>query len=529
MRHTMLAMAWLLCPAGLLAAPVPSGQSPGAKPISEARLQAAARDYGQHLTQILELIESNYVRPVNRAELVERALAGLYEAAGAPVPDTLRADIKKAAPRFDALATRTRQSLGLVEGLHGRKALIASCRAMMRVLDPFCTVVTGEEAATLTGFDQRYGLGLDLVDKVGPGPLIIKAVVPGGPAQQAGLQAGDQIVLVNDKETGSLSADDALRLLNGARLGSGPDGLPPPLPAPGAPASPDTVSTPVRLAIRSRGARETRQITVVRDYFEPESVQGVTRHADNSWDYWLDRKKHIAHIRIVTLAKHTADELERVLTRLDGDDLHGLILDLRWCPGGYLDSATGAAGLFLESGIIARTTGRSEREMVYQAQGSTAHKFLHFPMVVLVNAETTGGGELIAAALQDHKRAAVAGQRTRGKGSIQMPAPMNLATEAGHVESIELKLTTGTFLRPSGKGLNRFADSKPTDDWGVRPDPKLETRVSPELSLRLREWWNEQAVRPGSSTKALPLDDPEEDPQRQAALKALVRIMAEKK
>jgi len=529
MRRTLFAVVCLLSPAPLLAAPVPAGQSPAARPITEAHLQAAASGYQQHLSQILDTIEATYVRPVHRADLVEAALAGLYEAAGVPVPDTLKTDIKKATTpgAFDQLAIRTRVSLGIVEGLHGRKALIASCRAMMRSLDPFCTVVTGEEAATATGFDQNFGLGIDLVEKAGPGPLVIKAVVPGGPAQRAGLQGGDQIILVNDKETRTLSPEQALRLLNGAQAVAGADILPPP---PGLSGSAVTTPTPVHLAVRSAGAREERKVTLVRDFFEPETVQGVTRRDDNSWDYWIDRKKHIAHVRIVTLARHTADELERVLTRLDGDDgLRGLILDLRWCPGGYLTSATGAAGLFLEGGIIARTTGRTEREMVYQAQGSAARKFLHFPVVVLVNGDTTGGGELIAAALQDHKRAVVAGQRTRGKGSIQTPLPLSLQTEGGRFEMLELKLTNGTFLRPSGKSLNRFADSKPTDDWGVRPDPKLETRVSPELSRRLKEWWREQSLRPGASNKALPLDDPEEDPQRQAALKALLRIVVEKK
>src|SRR5207253_430929 len=99
----------------------------------------------------------------------------------------------------------------------------------------------------------------------------------------------------------------------------------------------------------------------------------------------------------------------------------------------------------------------------------------------------------------------------------------------GRMEVLEMKLTSGTFLRPSGKNLNRFADSKPSDDWGVRPDPRLEFRTSADLSRQLKQLWQEQALRPGASSRALPLDDPECDPQRQAALKALVRIMAGKK
>ena len=146
---------------------------------------------------------------------------------------------------------------------------------------------------------------------------------------------------------------------------------------------------------------------------------------------------------------------------------------------------------------------------------------------MLVNAETSGGGELIAAALQDHKRAVVAGQRTRGKGSIQTPLPLSLPTETGRFEMLELKLTSGTFLRPSGKSLNRFADSKPADDWGVRPDPSWSPPVAPS-GPAAQGLVAQQALRPGTSTRVLPLDDPEQDPQRQAALKALLRMMAEK-
>ena len=123
-------------------------------------------------------------------------------------------------------------------------------------------------------------------------------------------------------------------------------------------------------------------------------------------------------------------------------------------------------------------------------------------MIVLVNGETTGGGELIAAALQDHKRAVVAGQRTRGKGSIQTPTRVPLLADGGRIDGdLHLKLTNGAFLRPSGKGLTRYADSKPTDDWGVSPDPNLEFRVSNELSGRLKDWWNQQSMRPGTSNR----------------------------
>jgi carboxyl-terminal processing protease len=528
MRRTVFALGWLLCPASLLAAPVPAGQS--AATVSPAQLQSAAREYAANLRQVVLTVEGRYVRRVSRAELIEAALTGLYEAAQVPVPASLRPDIKSAERgEFDALLVKARLGAGNAEAIQGRKALIVSCRAMLRSLDPFSAVVTGEEAAVTTGFDQNYGLGIDLVDKAGAGPLVIKAVIPGGPAQRAGLQAGDHITYINDRETKSFSTERALRLLNGAGEDTMGDvrNLPPP---------PDEVAAApvqVRLTVRSAGDKGERKVALLREQFQPETVQGVTRAADNSWDYWVDRKRRIAQVRIVYLARDglTAVELGNVLERLDsGEGLGGLILDLRWCPGGYLASATSVVELFLEDGLIATTDVRAEGKHAYKAGGSELPVFPRVPVIVLVNGETTGGGELIAAALQDHKRAAVAGQRTRGKGSIQSPTYVPLSGEGGRPDGqLQLKLTNGTFLRPSGKSLVRFADSKPSDDWGVRPDAGLELRASADLSRQLKEWWHAQSMRPGTSNKSLPLDDPEQDPQRQAALKALLRIMAEKK
>src|SRR5207248_6949284 len=118
--------------------------------------------------------------------------------------------------------------------------------------------------------------------------------------------------------------------------------------------------------------------------------------------------------------------------------------------------------------------------------------------LVLVNGETSGGAELIAAAMQDNQRGRIAGRRTLGKGSIQRQIPV--------VGELELKLTSGTILRANGKKLHRFADSKPADDWGVRPDAGLEFRVSPEVNRQVREWHLLYALRPGGSRDILPLD-----------------------
>jgi carboxyl-terminal processing protease len=230
----------------------------------------------------------------------------------------------------------------------------------------------------------------------------------------------------------------------------------------------------------------------------------------------VDREHQIAQVRIGSFAEGTAEELLQTLTALKAKGLRGLILDLRWCPGGFLKEAVASARLFLDEVPIAKTKMRNGQSEEYV--GKRDVNFLDFPIIVLVNHDTLGGAELIAAALQDNKRALVAGQRTFGKGTIQILTVVV-------TPNIGLKLSAGTFLRPNGKNLHRFPDSKATDDWGVLPDPKLEFRISPDLSKQLREWWLWQTLRPGSSREVLPLDDPATDPQRQAALKALLRML----
>jgi carboxyl-terminal processing protease len=271
------------------------------------------------------------------------------------------------------------------------------------------------------------------------------------------------------------------------------------------------------LGVERDGDPKLREISLERRQFHAETVFGVQRRDDNSWDYWIDREHKIAQVRVGPLREDTADELRQVLIRLREAGLRGLLLDLRWCPGGLVDQSVQSAALFLGEGRIATIIGHAQ----VKPEGTVNHDnrepgpFQYLPILVLVNGETSGGGELIAAALQDHNRAKIAGQRTRGKASVQtmraLPAP-----------GAFLKMTTAVFLRPNGKNLNRFLDSKPSDDWGVRPDDGLEFRISTGLNRQLREWWTAQTLRPGSSRQRLRLDDPNSDPQRQLALQALI-------
>jgi carboxyl-terminal processing protease len=453
-------------------------------------------------------IEKRYIRPINREDLLYAALAGWYEAARMPVPKRLKADIKSAAEkdRLCDLILRVQNDVGDSEILQGSAPAMICYQAMARSLDPHSGIATVEEQRHAEGEDEE-GENIGLASNDGF-PVVVKAVQFGGPAQRAGVRPGDVITEVDGKIVKEESVWYLRRVLNGS----------------GYEIKHPVRSKTIEVTLRRPGRKEPLTVSLERKRYSPETVLGVLRDDDHSWYYFADPERRIAHVRIASLSRGTASELRSVLEKLQEQKLGGLILDLRWCPGGFLDEATKTAELFLGECTIATVKGRESDELflekvVYRA--ANQKPFADFPMLVLVNGETSGGAELIAAALQDHGRAVVAGQRTLGKGSVQTPIPIG-------VEGSFLKLTTGTLIRPSGKNLHRFPDSKPSDDWGVLPNRGLEFRVTPDLSRAVRQEWLLQSLRPGSSVERLPMDDPTADSQRFEALEAL-RAKMEKK
>ncbi len=493
----------------LTAAPVPSA-GPPLSPAAREQLRAESLNYAQQLLSVASQISAAYVRPVSRADLLHAGLTGLFQAARQPVPSTLRADLARPADETALVEflVRMRERLGPCEAIHEPKALLVSCQAMMKLLDPYCAVVTEEERRDQPWGDQPVGIGLELEDNAGIGPLRIRKVHPGGPAQKAGLLPGDVITHIDTRriKKGTTSAQAAGLLQRGARVGPSVGftmDLAEPLDA-----------RPVRLTV-SRPGRKAWDVVLEFQSGRPESVLGVIRNDNNSWDYLLDRTNKIAHVRIACLNRGTADDLRDVLTRHE-EELRGLVLDLRWCPGGFLDEALGVAGLFLDNVKLATVKSRTEKPHEYQ--NTQPKRFLDLPLVVLVNGQTSGGAELIAAALQHYKRAAVAGQRTRGKASVQTTIFANLP-------GATIRLTSGEFVRPDDRNLHRTPKSRLRDDWGVCPSPELEFRVSPEFDCQLRQWWEQQTLRPGTATQALPLDDSASDPQREVALRGVLEAM----
>src|SRR5205807_4619677 len=151
--------------------------------------------------------------------LLAAALTGLYEAVQAPVPANLKADLQAAATPTDAqaLVTRLRAALNDAPLLKEPNGLLVSCSAMTKALDPYSAVVKNDELARGSGIEQNYGVGIELCDNMGVGPLLIKSVSPGSPAQRAGLRPGDEIKRIRNQEAAGTTSLHAGVHLNGVR------------------------------------------------------------------------------------------------------------------------------------------------------------------------------------------------------------------------------------------------------------------------------------------------------------------------
>ena len=148
--------------------------------------------------------------------------------------------------------------------------------------------------------------------------------------------------------------------------------------------------------------------------------------------------------------------------------MKGLVLDLRFNPGGLLSQAISIADLFIESGTIVSTEGRNSEPRTWEA--SEPGTFSGFPMAVIVNRFSASASEIVSACLQDHKRAAIVGERTFGKGLVQNVVDIDQGQSA-------IKLTTAGYLRPSGANIDRYT-AEDNQEWGVTPEKDLSIRMS---------------------------------------------------
>ncbi|WP_150046940.1 MULTISPECIES: S41 family peptidase [Methylomonas] len=309
-----------------------------------------------------------------------------------------------------------------VEPVSDKKLLEDAIRGMLSGLDPHSAYLADEEYKELqegtTG--QFGGLGIE----VGMENGFVKVVSPidDTPAQKAGIKAGDLIVRLDDRPVKGMTLAEAVKLMRGE---------------PG---------SQIVLTVIREGAEAPLKFELTRDIIKVKSVK--SRMLEKNYGY----------LRISSFQSGTGESLVDAISELKRENeapLKGIILDLRNNPGGVLNAAVDVSDAFIESGLIVYTEGRIKNsEMRFSA---TPDDIIDgAPIVVLINGGSASASEIVAGALQDHKRAIIMGEKSFGKGSVQTILP---TSNGGAV-----KLTTARYYTPSGRSIQA---------QGIEPDVTL--------------------------------------------------------
>ena len=252
--------------------------------------------------------------------------------------------------------------------------------------------------------------GLGIVVGMRNGALTVIAPIDDTPAAKAGVKAGDIILKIDDKATLGMSIDEAVSLMRGK---------------PG---------TPITLTLVRKGASKPLKVKIVRDIIKIQSVKPKVIK--------LDKKDEILYLQITSFDAKVVDEVKKAIK--EHPHARGYILDLRNNPGGLLDQAVGLLDLFIGKGTLVSQKGRNKAEnQIYRAHARGTDS--KTPIVVLVNGGSASASEIVSGALQDDRRAIIVGEKTFGKGSVQVVVPV------GKEEGV--KLTVARYYLPKGRTI----------------------------------------------------------------------------
>jgi carboxyl-terminal processing protease len=355
--------------------------------------------------------------------------------------------------------------------------------------DPYSEYIAPEKFAGLQKQIEGKLTGIGVQLEMKDDRVTIIAPLEGSPAFKAGVGPGDAVLEIDGKPTAGIDLTEAVRRI------AGPSG------------------TVVRLKVRHADGQEA-DLAIQRGPIELRSVLGARRANDRRWDFMLDPGHKIGYARLTQLAPATPKDLSDAIRALQAEGVKGMILDLRACPGGMLDSAVQVASLFLPKGKVVTVRGRDNEDRAFEADGKST--LGDFPMVVLANEQTASAAEILTGALKENGRAVVVGTRTFGKGSVQTL----IAVKGGGA----VKLTTAFFYTPGGRGIDKRAGAA---SWGVDPTDGDYVPMSAEQTaalLRRRRDQELAAPQPRGDQAVTPeqIEKEQGDPQLAAALRALI-------
>ncbi|MEE8450139.1 MAG: S41 family peptidase [Thermodesulfobacteriota bacterium] len=336
-----------------------------------------------------------------------------------------------------------------VKSVDSKELVYGAIKGMLGELDPHSSFMTPDmfkevQAETKGEFG---GLGIEITIK--DGVLTVVSPFEGTPAFEAGIKPEDQIVKIEGVSSKGITLFEAVHKLRGRK------------------------GTKVTISIMRKAFSEPKEFTLTRALIEIQSVK--TKILDNGLGY----------LRLSQFQERSSQDLRDKLLALEqenGGNLRGLVLDLRNNPGGLLDQAVEVSDEFIDSGLIVFTEGRRADAKV-RFSASRNQRRHDYPMVVLVNGGSASASEIVAGALQDHRRAVILGTKTFGKGSVQTITPLE--------DGSGLRLTTAHYFTPSGRTIHDtglipdivVAESPERITGNVEDDPQLARAV--EL---LRGW-----------------------------------------
>ena len=311
------------------------------------------------------------------------------------------------------------------------KSLVENAiNGMLTSLDPHSSYMNAEAAADMRVQTKGEfgGLGIEVTME----DQLVKVITPidDTPASRAGVLAGDFISQIDGTDVQGMTLNDAVEKMRGA------------------------VNTPIELTVLRKGADKPLKITVIRDVIK---VKAVKFRVDND----------VGYMKITSFTEKTQDDLDNAIAQIKkqvpADKLKGYVLDLRLNPGGLLDQAVSVSDTFLDRGEIVSTRGRDPKD-VSRFDARPGDEVDGKPVIVLVNGGSASASEIVAGALQDHRRVTVLGTQSFGKGSVQTIIPL--------AENGALRLTTALYYTPSGKSIQ---------GRGITPDIKVDEPLPPEL------------------------------------------------
>jgi carboxyl-terminal processing protease len=382
-----------------------------------------------------------------------------------------------------------------VDTVDSGKLREAAINGMLGELDPYSVYVppAQQEAFDAAIEGSFQGVGLEL-NQLPTGQVEVVSPIENSPALKAGMMAGDVILKVNGESVEGMRLPDVIKRVKGKE------------------------GSEVKLRVRRVTGQEL-DFSLQRQQITVPTVKGYRRAMDGSWEWFASEDPKIAYIRVTQFTGETYGKLRAAISEASGKGMKGLIMDLRFNPGGRLESAGQILDMFIEKGVLVSTKGRSRPEDTLFATGKDVLPY--FPMIVLINGSSASASEIVAGSLMDHKRAIVMGSRSYGKGSVQ--ELVRLDQKSG-----ELKLTVAYYYLPSGRLVHRKRDAT---DWGVVPQIAVPVDTATEQKV-MRDRYEQELYRrpllPGTAPATSPATSPSTavvDQQLQRAVDTMVAIL----